>query len=216
MQTVGLLGGTFDPVHNGHVQLAEAVLSRTALDKILFIPAAAPPHKTDSSLCAIGHRLEMVRRAIGSLPRCEVSEREASSGGPSYTIDTLLSLRADNGGITNYVFILGGDAFLEIETWHRWPELLASTDFIVVVRRGVSPRKLRTLLNHHGYRTRSETVEGHYCGRSGTSVWVLDVPIDDISSTDIRRRITENEPWRHLVPARVADYIDEHRLYRQP
>ena len=215
MQTVGLLGGTFDPVHNGHVQLAEAVLSRSAVNKILFIPAAAPPHKTGNSLCPVEHRLEMVSRAIGSLPRCDVSEREASPERPSYTIDTLLSLRAENGGNTQYVFVLGGDAFLEIETWHRWPELLASTDFIVAVRRGFSLREVQALLNHHGYRRQSKTGEEQYRGPSGTSVMVLDAPIEGISSTDIRRRIAENKPWRHLVPTSVADYIDEHRLYRQ-
>lgn len=215
MRTVGLLGGTFDPIHTGHLQLAEAVVARFALNQVLFMPAAVPPHKADSSICAIEHRLEMVRRAIKPLPRCAVSDLEASPGPPSYTIDTLQTLRADSDGNTDYVFIVGGDAFLEIETWHRWSELLASTDFIVAVRRGYPFQELQAMLRHHGFCKHTETADGHYRGRGDTSVRVLDAPIDDISSTDIRRRIADNKPWRQLVPAPVADYIDEHRLYRQ-
>lgn len=213
MYTTGLLGGTFDPVHNGHLQLAQAVLVRSFVDQVLFIPAASPPHKTDSALCPIEHRLEMVRRATRSLPRCAISEREASPGRPCYTIDTLLGLRADSSGDTTYVFIIGGDAFLEIETWHRWPELLASTDFIVAVRQGASLQELGNVLGHHGFRRQAET--GIYRGREGTRVRVLTAPIDAISSTDIRYRIAENKPWQHLVPPPVAEYIDEHLLYRQ-
>jgi len=216
MRTVGLLGGTFDPVHTGHVQLAEAALARAAVDQVLFIPAAAPPHKTDNALCAFGHRLEMVRRAVASLPQCAVSGREASSERPSYTFDTLLRLRADSHGDTIYVFIIGSDAFLEIETWHRWQELLASTSFIVAVRCGASLTELRNILNEHGFRPLSGRETEHYRGRHGNEVQVLTAPIEDVSATDIRCRIAANHPWRHLVPARVADYIDEHRLYRQP
>ncbi|MCB2214478.1 nicotinate-nucleotide adenylyltransferase [Desulfofustis glycolicus] len=215
MHTTGLLGGTFDPVHNGHLQLAQAVLARSAVDQVLFIPAASPPHKTDSALCPIEHRLEMVRRAISPLPRCAISKQEAFPGRPSYTIDTLLSLRADSHGETTYVFIIGGDAFLEIETWHRWSELLASTDFIVAVRRGSSLEELIDVLDYHGFCPQPETEPGHYRGREGNSVRVLTAPIDDISSTDIRCRIAENKPWQHLVPLPVAEYIDEQRLYRQ-
>ena len=215
MKTVGLLGGTFDPIHCGHLQLAEAVLVHCGLDQVLFVPAAVPPHKADGSICAIEHRLEMVRRAIGPLSHCGVSQLEASSGQPSYTIDTVLTLRADSDGTTDYVFIIGGDAFLEIETWHRWPELLASTDFIVAVRRGYPFQELHALLSHHGFLKQTETAEGYYRGRNGTSIQVLTASIDDISSTDVRHRIGANKPWRHLVPVLVADYIDEHRLYRQ-
>ncbi|MEE4314592.1 MAG: nicotinate (nicotinamide) nucleotide adenylyltransferase, partial [Desulfofustis sp.] len=173
MHITGLLGGTFDPVHNGHLQLAQAVLTRSAVDQVLFIPAASPPHKTDSALCPIEHRLEMVRRAIRRLQRCAISEREAFPGRPSYTIDTLQSLRADSHGERTFVFIIGGDAFLEIETWHRWPELLASTDFIVAVRRGSSLQELITVLDHHGFHPQPKTEPGHYRGREGTSVQVL-------------------------------------------
>jgi nicotinate-nucleotide adenylyltransferase len=215
MHTTGLLGGTFDPVHNGHLQLAQAVLTRAGVDQVLFIPAASPPHKTDSALCPIEHRLEMVRRAIDPLAHCAVSEQEASPGRPSYTIDTVLSLRADSSDDTTYVFIIGGDAFLEIETWHRWPELLASIDFIVAVRRGSSLQELISVLDHHGFRPQPETEPGYYRGRDGTSVRVLSAPIDEISSTDIRCRIAKNKPWKHLVPLPVVAYIKEHRLYRQ-
>ncbi|MBE0584869.1 MAG: nicotinate (nicotinamide) nucleotide adenylyltransferase [Desulfofustis sp.] len=213
MALVGLLGGTFDPVHNGHLQLAEAVLARCGLDRILFIPAAAPPHKINASICPIKCRLEMVRLAVESLPRCTVSELEASPDRISYTIETLRTLRSSQAREATYFFIIGGDAFLEIETWHRWPELLASTSFIVALRQGYPLQDLHALLDHHHFYKDSENQEERYHGQHGTSVLLLSAPIDEISSTDIRRRIAHHQAWRHLVPQRVATYIDEHRLY---
>jgi nicotinate-nucleotide adenylyltransferase len=213
MASVGLLGGTFDPVHNGHLQLAEAVLARCGLERILFIPAAAPPHKSNSSICDIKHRLAMVRLAIESLTRCAVSELEASPGRISFTIETLRLLRSSQERETEYFFIIGGDAFLEIETWHRWPELLASTSFIVALRQGYPIQDLHTLLNYLHFFKDGENEEEWYHGQHGNTVRLLSASIDEISSSDIRRRIAQHQAWRHLVPQRVASYIDEHRLY---
>lgn len=213
MTAIGLLGGTFDPIHKGHLQLAEVVLATWGLERILFIPAAVPPHKIGRTGSAIKHRLQMVHLAVAHQPGCMVSDLEASPGRPSYTIETMTALRAGGEERTEYFFIIGGDAFLEIETWYCWRELLQSTSFIVAIRQGYPLQDLQLFLKHHGFTGETAAIGSEYHGRHGNEVRLLIADIADISSTDIRQRIAEGRPWRHLVPETVATYIDEHNLY---
>lgn len=216
MTAVGLFGGTFDPVHNGHVKLAGAVLRCNIIDRIVFLPTGVPPHKIGKQGCAIGHRLQMVRLAVEGIDDCAVSDLEARVDRPSYTIDTITALRVQGLARLCYYYLTGGDAFLEIETWYRWRELLASTSFIVVFRSGYPRQNVQDLLSCHGFIMKEDGKVARWLHPDNDNeVYLLTVDIADISSTDIRRKIEQGLPWRHLVPKQVATYIDAHGLYLQ-
>lgn len=215
MDRIGLLGGTFDPVHNGHLHLGGTVMKFCQMDSILFIPAAHPPHKRRASVCDIGHRLQMLRLAIGGIDRFSISEIELSRGTPSYTIDTIRQLQQQSGVDIDYHFILGFDAILEIETWYRWRELLFSANFIVAVRPGFSLERIEHLLERNDFHPdpRQEDCWVHPVRKN--VVRFLMERILDVSSTEIRQKIEVNEPWHHLMPESVASYIDANKLYRR-
>lgn len=213
MNRIGLLGGTFDPVHNGHLQLGEKVLEKYGLDKIIFIPAANPPHKNDALVCEVGHRLEMLKLAIRDYQRFELSEIEISRTRTSYTFDTIQQLKRDSSSEVYYHFIIGFDALSEIETWYRWNDLLGATNFIVAVRPGFSLKQIHQLLERNGFSPQQGN-KARWIGRqSGNEVLFLAGDIADVSSTDIRSRIGSNKDWAELVPPGVADYIIQNRLY---
>ena len=214
MQRIALLGGTFDPVHNGHLQLGEKVLQKYGLNKIIFIPAAHPPHKNGAVVGDVEHRLEMLRLAIDKIHRFELSRIEISRDTASYTFDTILQFKRDSGSRALYHFILGYDALAEIETWYRWKDLLGTTNFIVAVRPGFSLKQIQQLLERNGF-TPDKGNEERWIGKQyGNEVLFLDSKIDDVSSTDIRFRISADKAWSDLVPPAVADYIIHNRLYR--
>ncbi len=133
---IGLLGGSFDPVHYGHLRLAEEVAERFDLHVVEFIPCLLPPHKPSTRLTAPRHRLAMLRKALADNKRFRLSEREIKRGGVSYLYDTLLEYRAELGAQADLYFIMGMDSFLEIATWHRYEELFCLTHLIVATRPG--------------------------------------------------------------------------------
>ncbi|NNK58521.1 MAG: nicotinate (nicotinamide) nucleotide adenylyltransferase [Desulfofustis sp.] len=214
MHKIGLLGGTFDPVHNGHLQLGEKVLEKFNLDKIVFIPAAHPPHKNGTVVVDVEHRLEMLRLAIGDMHRLELSRIEVSRDTASYTFDTIQQLSRDSGYRAHYHFIIGYDALSEIETWYRWKDLLSTTNFIVAVRSGFSLKQILQLLERNGFSPDKGNEERWIGEQNCNEVLFLAGEIVDISSTDIRFRIASDKTWSDLVPSAVADYINLHRLYR--
>ena len=214
MQKIGLLGGTFDPVHNGHLQLGEKVLETFGLDKIVFIPAAHPPHKNGAVIGDVGHRLEMLWLALGESQRFELSRIEVSRDTASYTFDTIHQLKHESADRVRYHFIIGYDALLEIETWYRWKDLLRTANFIVAVRPGYSLKEIQQLLERNGFSPEKGNETHWISGRHGNEVLFLTGEIVDISSTDIRSRIAADKAWSSLVPPSVADYITLHRLYR--
>jgi len=208
---VGLLGGTFDPIHNGHLQLAEAAKSSCGMVRVFLIPAALPPHKKQEAVSAGDHRLAMLRETLVDHESIDVCTVEMDRNGPSYTFDTLKQFKDEYEAKFELYFIIGCDAFLEIETWYRWQDLLRSTNFIVAVRKHYNLSDVKALLSRNGLKECLET--GLRWQGTANHILLLDTSIDDISSTEVRRRIRSGQSWRHLVPEKVSAYIDRHGLY---
>ena len=194
---LGILGGTFNPPHLGHLVCAQEAYVQLALTHVLLVPARVPPHKPVEDEPGIEHRLEMCRLAIDGDERFEVSDVEAGREGPSFTVDTLEGLHA-NQPESELFLIVGGDVALGFAGW-RGPEQVLSLATLAVVERPGSNRDA------------VEQVLSRIAG--GERARFLDMPAIEISSTFLRRRARDGEPTRYLVPDAVRAYIDRHRLY---
>lgn len=197
---VGLMGGTFDPVHTGHLVLAEDVRDTFGLDEVLFIPSAKPPHKGGVATVTAEHRYLMTELATASNPHFRVSRMELERKGPSYSWLTVTELQERYGASTDFYFITGSDAINLLDTWHRAEELLARCHFIVSVREGVPLDEAR--------------LHKHFGDLAAKQIHRLATPALEISSTDIRDRLARGASIRYLVPDAVADYIYKEGLYR--
>lgn len=211
-----LYGGTFDPVHNGHLAIARAV--RDALDaEVRMIPAADPPHK-DATHADAWQRAAMLDLAIGDECGLAADRRELRRSGPSYSIDTLLELRAEEGPRVPLVWMIGTDSLLQLHTWHRWRELFQHAHVLAVQRPGSDvdlaaiAAKAPLVQSEIAPRWRGADTFGQ-SPAGGFAVFVLDQPRHE-SSTELRRRIRSGEPWRDWVSPAVADYIVERGLYQ--
>ena len=191
---IGIMGGTFDPIHHGHLVAAEEARHALELERVLFIPAGSPWQKESSGVTPALQRVEMVEAAVSDNAAFEVSRVDVDREGPTYTVDTLRAVTAAHPDVDMY-FITGADAILEILTWKDPDEALALATFVAVTRPTYDLSKLDTV------RLRDRVV-------------TLEIPALAISSTDIRRRVAEGRPIRYLVPAAVGSYIAEHGLYR--
>ena len=213
-QRLGLFGGTFNPVHLGHLRAAEEIAGLLQLDRLLFIPAAVPPHKKPEPPISLTHRLAMLRLAVMGRPGFEVSDVEGRREGPSYTVETLKHFRGRTSG-ADLFFITGVDAFFDIESWKDFRELFSLACFVVISRPGVDGDRLSHFLDRicPGYEWRSG--EGAFFCAGGKSLYYRDVTRLDISSTDIRERLGRKESIRYLVPDRVLKYIMEKGLYQK-
>jgi len=210
---IGILGGTFNPIHNAHLRVAETTLDRLALDRIMFIPAATPPHKPLDGEISFFHRKNMVELAIANNPRFIISDIEQRRGGTSYTIDTLAELRRASPG-DEFFFIIGSDSFLEISSWFRVADIFNSSNIVVVER---PEAIISDLTDPLPVAIRSEFCYLHdemrLTHRSGFSVFYLpDTPLA-ISSSAVRQLVREGRSTRYLVPDTVARYIFEKRIY---
>jgi len=217
IQKLGILGGTFNPIHYGHLAAAEEIRDRLKLDRILFIPSSLPPHKYEKDVPSALHRMEMVRLATSGNPHFEPSDIEIKRGGTSYTIDTVESLRLSYPG-PELFFITGLDTFLEIKTWHAWQKLLSLCCFVVLSRPGYSFVDLMKIdFMKSAEREMIDMDRGilkHAVIRPGTFTISLEmIPLYDISSTDIRRRVKEGENIKYLLPDSVEVYIIKKGLY---
>ncbi len=208
--TVGLLGGTFDPVHEGHLAVARASQQTLGLDHVWFIPSARPPHRPDSPQASEYHRLAMIRLAIEDGTGWEVSDLELRRHGPSYTYDTLTTLNLDGLSRSQIFFITGADAFAEIATWHRYPEVLDLAHFVVVARPGFS---IDTLRNRVPALADRMIEPADLAGSSTPRVILVAAETPDVSSTAIRGRAARRESLDGLVPPAVSAYIAQHDLY---
>lgn len=213
MSRVGVLGGTFDPIHWGHLRAAEVAREALALDEVLFVPAASPPHKVEPRVTEAEHRLAMVERALEGEGRFSLSTVEIDRDGPSYTIDTLRELGEERPEARLF-FVVGTDAFAEIRTWMRWRELLERHDFVVHERPGAPLEGVRDVLPAE-LQARLVDLSEDESGRErkGTSIFLLRRAMLDVSSTEIRRLVERGRSIRFLVPATVEAYIRQHRLY---
>jgi len=210
---LGLLGGTFDPIHFGHLAVARAAQRALGLKTIRFIPSSQPPHRPDRPRASGYHRLLMARLAVAddaSGLHWEVSDLELDRKGPSYTFDTLRTVHAEGMTPLQIVFLTGADAFAEIGTWHRFPEVLDLAHFGVVTRPGTALASLRERLPTLA----SRMIEARDVTKTSSPHIIL-VPADtpDISSSDIRRLAARGESIADLVPSAVASYIAQHSLY---
>ena len=216
-QRLGILGGTFNPIHLGHLAAAEEVRDRLKLEKVIFIPSFLPPHKIDEEIPSAVQRQEMVRLAIKGNAQFTVSDMEIRRGGRSYTIDTIEALRQAHPGSELY-FLTGLDSFLEIRTWKDWDRLLTLCSFVVLSREGYRFRDIAQLgfldvpeqeLSALDAREKDQVV---ITGES-RPVYLERVPFYDISSTDIRMRVREGRSIKYHLPEAVEHYIIENKLY---
>jgi nicotinate-nucleotide adenylyltransferase len=213
---IGLYGGTFDPIHFGHLRLATELGEAFRLDKVLFVPAGLPYHRGRDAHATSDQRLTMVKLAIGRDARFDVDDRELRREGETYTYDTLAAVRAERGPDMPLVFLTGSDAFSKVDTWHRWQELFDLAHFVVAIRAndenwqakgpGVFPREVwpRITLDQR-----------ELSAPAGKVMTYFMTPIA-ISSTAIRNLAAEGQSIRYLTPDPVVEYIRSHRLYAKP
>ena len=210
---MGILGGTFDPIHVGHIATARAAQQQLDLSEIVLMPARTPPHRDHGPSASMFHRFAMTALAVAELDRASVSDEELRADGPSYTALTLERLSARGVDADQIVFITGADAFAEIETWYRYPDVLDLAQFAVVSRPGTPAASIAARLPH--LQPRLTTAKGSEPGAAGKSIFLVDAPTPDVSSTGIRRRLRSGQPISGLVPAAVEAHILRHRLYAE-
>jgi nicotinate-nucleotide adenylyltransferase len=197
---LGILGGTFDPIHFGHLLAAEEARVTLHLDRVLFAPAGDPPHKQGYALLPIAHRLRMVGLAIADNPAFEISTVDMDRLGPHYTVDTIQLLRDGwDTAADETFFIMGADSLAHLLTWHQPDQLIALCRLAVVAR--------------PGYRADLVELEAAMPDVNSRLDWV-EMPVLGISSSDLQRRVREGRSIRYQVPAAVAEYVTQHRLYR--
>ena len=210
-ERIGILGGTFDPVHTGHLVLADEARGEYELDRILFIPAAVPPHKPAAEVTSFKHRVRMLEIACEFYPSFTCSSIEKGLPEPSYTIDTVKALQSDMGVGYIFFFIIGCDAFLEILTWKSYRKLVQLVSFIVSKRKGTDEKHLATLADHLEYTIISDSL---WIGDHGkeTIRFLKTIP-PDISSTSIRKKIRNDQITAGTIPEKVIEYIKTNNLY---
>lgn len=214
-ERIGLFGGTFNPIHLGHLKAAGIVRDRFLMDKVFFIPSFIPPHKKSDEVAAPEHRLHMVRLALHENSQFIPSSIEIDAGGESYSVITLAKIRKSYSQALVF-FILGIDAFLEIETWKDYREVLKNCFFIIISRPGYSLQEAREVLGGRYREKMREVFEKDDISRGMLSQYMFFLfPLDalDVSSTEIRKRLKKGESLEGMVPSSVENYIKENKLY---
>ena len=196
---IGVLGGTFDPIHTGHLIIAEQARELLDLGKIIFIPAGQPWLKKKQDITPFKHRAAMVRRAIEDNPSFEICTIEGETSGPSYSVDTIGKLRRELGGQNPIFFILGYDSLAEMFLWHQPEKLVQLCHLVAIPRQGANLPSL-------------ESMETKVVGVKG-KVISLNIPVINISSSQIRHKVSRGLSVRYQVPDAVDSYIKEHQLY---
>lgn len=196
---IGIMGGTFDPIHFGHLAMAEEAREIFSLDKILFIPSARPPHKVEKNITPEVHRLMMTFLATQSNENFQVSPMEILRDGLSYTLDTMNQLENKFGADTELFFIIGADSMADLPKWHKSKELVAKVHFIATTRPGI--------------KVDLEEVKNFF-GDDAKNIFQVAVPGMEISSTDIRERVKSGRSIKYFVPEVVEEYILKENLYK--
>ena len=208
---LGLLGGTFDPIHFGHLRVAEEVAEELALEHIYLIPAALPPHKDGKPVSSFEHRMAMIQLAVEGSPLLEPLDLEGRRQGLSYSIETLREFRQLFKGNIELFFIIGIDAFLEIGTWKEYRALFDHAHFLVINRPGFQSEDLGRFLT--SLEVGFERDGDKFVVPSGNHLIFREATLMDISSTEIRNRVAEGKTIRFMLPKTVRTYIIENRLY---
>jgi len=213
LRRVAIYGGTFDPVHNGHVSVARNVLKLFELDELIFVPASVPPHKRNANITSAFHRFAMLALATELDQRLLISTVELDSPDRPYAVDTVARMQDTSRRL---FFLIGADSWAEITTWHEWQKLLRMCDLIVVTRPGYgiteSPSRA-TVIDVRGFE--AEAISDLLGGEQPPRVFVTDSVMMDISATRIRAAVQANDPaaLAVMVPPPVANYIEKHKLY---
>jgi len=200
MERIGVLGGTFNPIHNGHLQLARWFIKSLSLDRVLLVPVKSPPHKGEVELASAQQRLEMCRLAVADETKIDVSDVEIMRGGVSYTVDTLKALARQYKDIKFY-FLTGADMFLTLENWHDFSQIPQLAALCATARH---TGELDALCNYAKY------LEHQY----GAECHIENMPVLEVSSTQIRSLVASGNDASALIPVRVYDYILANNLYR--
>ena len=218
---IGLLGGSFNPIHNGHLHIANYAYNTLSLDRVIFIPTGDPPHKPATSLAPAHHRLEMVKLATEPHESFVVDDREARSSTVSYSVDTVTRLKNEFPSGTELGFIIGLDAFLEFPSWKRAGHLLELCHIIVCSRPGVTFTQLQTMpLLPSTPLTSLHNLDQHDATRldialpSENSITLLAVPSCEVSASHIRKQVALQRPIGNWLPASVESYIIQHQVYQ--
>lgn len=222
---IGLFGGTFNPVHIGHIQVAKEVKEGFPLDRVVFFPSAIPPHKEKGGVASAQDRVQMLKTAISGIPESGesfiVSEIELKRSGPSYTIDTVRHFQSQADKDQQYYLMMGSDAFFEIDTWKSYDELFQRIPFIVLSRpdeNSHSEKDMRKCLEKFIH-TRISSDYRYTAGRNyyehpeKMPIYMFAVTPIDISATRIRSALKNGEPIKSMLPAGVAEYIQSKGLY---
>lgn len=218
---IGILGGSFNPIHNGHLHIANYVYNLLALDRVIFIPTGDPPHKPATALASAHHRLEMVKLATESFAPFVVDDRETLSTTVSYSIDTVTRLKNEFPTETKLGFIIGLDAFLEFPSWKQASHLLEICHFIVCSRPGITFAQLQslsflsqtTLLSLQSL-DQDDTTRLDIALPSGKSIMLLSVPPCKVSASHIREELAHKRPIDNWLPPSVESYIIQHQVYQ--
>lgn len=214
MPAIGILGGTFNPIHFAHLRLAEELADALVLQSVRMIPASIPPHR-EAPRVSIQHRLEMVQLACAGNPRLTVDDRECRRSGPSYTVDTLRELRAELGDDQPLCLLMGVDAFVALTTWSRWEQLFELAHVAIARRPGFALEAsalARPLAAQLETRVTESMSEIH--AQPAGLVAVCMITALDISGTAIRASVAQGRSPRYLLPDSVLDYIHRHQLYK--
>jgi nicotinate-nucleotide adenylyltransferase len=215
IRPVAVFGGTFDPIHFGHLRLAQELAESVHLEEVRFMPGGTPPHRAAPQVTA-EQRLEMVRLALGNNPLFKLDDREVRRRGPGYTVDTLVELRAEVGTERPLCLLLGADAFLELATWHRWHELFSLAHIIIAHRPGFPPeswpaRMPEPLAREYSARLMRQPFAVHLSAAGG--IVTQAIAALDISASMIRDSLARDVSPRYLLPDPVLDYIRTNGLY---
>jgi nicotinate-nucleotide adenylyltransferase len=214
---IGVYGGTFDPIHNGHLSVAAAVREAFALEQILFVPAFVPPHKRGQRISSSYHRYAMAALATEDAPAMMVSAMELEAPAKPYTIETLHSLQAEQRE-AQLLFIMGADSFADVTSWHEHERLLSEYDIIVAARPGYC--KVTDLIEHLAPRLQAQVVNllgGRRPKKESLTsprIYLTDYVVTDVAATEIREAVSRGRAINHLVPQAVARYIEKYGLYQ--
>lgn len=196
---IGVYGGTFDPVHAGHLLLAECCREALQLDTVLLLPAGNPPHKSDSQIAPASHRLEMLKLAVSGCPEFQIDERELKRNGPSYTVLTLQEISEERPKAELF-FLMGADSLRDIPGWQDPHEIISLATVVAVNRPGIpmpAPEQIT-----------------EWAGNLSSSIQVIEIPGSDLSSSDLRSRVAKGRSIRFMTPRAVEVYIAQHELYQ--